>query len=44
MIRMNQQIAEQVGLQGVAKDPEFKELGRRTSIDQYRWRVAAIRL
>ncbi len=34
VIRMNQQIAEQVGLQGVAKDPEFKELGRRTSIDQ----------
>ncbi len=34
VIRMNQQIAEQVGLQGVAKDPELKELGRRTSIDQ----------
>jgi uncharacterized membrane protein len=34
VIRINQQIAEQVGLHGVSRDPELKELGRRTSIDE----------
>lgn len=34
VIRMNQQIAEQMGLRGVAKDQEIQELGKRTSIDE----------
>jgi hypothetical protein len=33
VVRMNQQIAEQVGLRNISKDREIQELGQPTSID-----------
>ena len=33
VVRMNQQIAEQVGLRSISKDKEIQELGKPTSID-----------
>jgi FixJ family two-component response regulator len=33
VVRMNQQIAERLGLSSISKDEEIKELGRPTSVD-----------
>jgi hypothetical protein len=34
VVRMNQQIAERVGLRDISKDEEIQELGQPTSIDE----------
>jgi uncharacterized membrane protein len=34
VVRMNQQIAEHLGLRDISKDEEIQELGRPTSIDE----------
>jgi uncharacterized membrane protein len=34
VVRMNQQIAEHIGLRSVSKDDEIRELGQPTSIDE----------
>jgi len=34
VVRMNQQIAEHLGLLSISKDEEIKELGRPTSVDE----------
>jgi len=34
VVRMNQQMAEQVALRAISKDKEIQELGKPTSIDE----------
>jgi uncharacterized membrane protein len=34
VVRINQRIAEHIGLAGVSKDPEIQELGKPTSVDE----------